>query len=180
MSDHGEFGYLTTAQWEWFRWAVPYSLVLVPFLRSAGNYSISVDEGRGSKSEPALGMPATQIAAIEIEKLAARMGEWDTLEDIANDVEGWQIAVDFTREVRTASDRWPMEDEPHEVKELRCCHCHMLALVYQPPQQPGDESGARCEECGELEADDDFQVRLKVVREELERLGESRRVGNSR
>lgn len=168
---HGEFGYLTTAQWETFQWAVSYSFALVPFLRSAGNYSISVDEGRSAKTEPALGMPATQIAAIEIERLATRLGEWDNLEDIANDVEGWRVALDFTREVRTAAERWPMEDEPHDVKELRCKHCGMLALVYRPPMNVGDESGAHCEECGEMEPDLEFQERLETARKEMEKLG---------
>ncbi|MGO2113294.1 MAG: hypothetical protein ACTH31_16960 [Pseudoclavibacter sp.] len=164
MPDDGEFGYLTTAQWEWFRWAVSYSLALVPFLRSAGNYSISVDEGRASKTEPALGMPATQIAAIEIEKLAARMGEWGTLEDIANDVEGWQIAVGFTREVRTASERWPMEDKPHQVEDVRCTACGMAALVYAPPTLPKDEVSVSCTECGAKEDSDAFSVRVELTR----------------
>lgn len=167
---HGEFGYLTTAQWRAFQWAVSYSLVLVPFLYSAGNYSISVDEGRSRAVDPALGMPATRIAAIEIERLGAELRYWENLEDIANDVEGWQTAVDFTREVQTAAHRWPMEDKPHKVEDLRCVHCGMLALVYQPPQVPGGETAVVCEECGKAEDDRDFAERLTIAREEMMRL----------
>lgn len=165
---HGEFGYLTTAQWEIFQWAVSYSFALVPFLRSAGNYSISVDEGRTAKTEPALGMPATQIAAIEIERLATRLGEWDNLEDIANDVEGWQIALDFTREVRTAAERWPMEDEPHDVKDVRCTECGLVALVYGPPTAPGRDTTVTCGECGATEDPDEFKVRVELTRLQVE------------
>ncbi|MTE24843.1 hypothetical protein [Microbacterium sp. ZXX196] len=167
---HGEFGYLTTAQWRSFQWAVSYSLVLVPFLRDAGNYSISVDEGRTAKTEPALGMPATQIAAIEIESLAGELRHWPDLEDIANDTTGWQVAIDFTREVQTAAHRWPMEDKPHDVEDVRCTHCGMIALVYQPPQVPGDETVVRCAECGQVEDDRDFAERLAIMRDEMKRL----------
>ena len=170
----GEFGYLTTAQWRAFQWAVSYSFVLVPFLRSAGNYSISVDEGRTAMTEPALGMPATQIAAIEIERLANELRYWGDLEDIANDVEGWSVAVDFTREVQTAAHRWPMEDKPHQVEDVRCTHCGLIALVYRPPQVPGDETVVRCEECGEAEGDREFAERLKLMRAEMELLRRSR------
>ncbi|GGO59089.1 hypothetical protein GCM10010910_01210 [Microbacterium nanhaiense] len=171
---HGEFGYLTTAQWETFQWAVSYSFALVPFLRSAGNYSISVDEGRSAKTEPALGMPATQIAAIEIERLATRLGEWDNLEDIANDIEGWQIALDFTREVRTAAERWPMEDEPHDVPDLRCIHCGKLGIVYRPPVAPGDDTKVTCEECGGEEDAESFAARVNMIRLEMEQVRRAR------
>ena len=32
----GEFGYLTTAQWRAFQWAVSYTLAVVPWLYAAG------------------------------------------------------------------------------------------------------------------------------------------------
>lgn len=172
---HGEFGYLTAAQWEWFQWAVSYSMALVPFLRSAGNYSISVDEGRSAKTEPALGMPATQVAAIEIEKLAALMSEWDNLEDIANDVYGWQIAIAFTREVRVASERWPMEDQPHDVPDLRCVLCGMLGIVYRPPVVPGGETKVTCEECGGEEDAESFATRVDMIRVEMEQVRRARK-----
>lgn len=164
MPDDGEFGYLTTAQWRAFQWAVSYSLVLVPFLCSAGNYSISVDEGRSARTEPALGMPATQIAAIEIERLANELRYWGDLEDIANDVEGWRVAVDFTREVQTAAHRWPMEDKPHQVEDVRCTACGMAALVYAPPTLPKDEVSVSCTECGAKEDSDAFSVRVELTR----------------
>lgn len=169
MPDDGEFGYLTTAQWRAFQWAVNFSLAFVPFLRSAGNYSISVDEGgRSSKAEPALGMPATLVSAIEIERLGSELRYWADLEDVANDVEGWKIAVAFTREVTTAAHRWPMLDAPHEVEDVRCTHCHLIALVYVPPQVPGDDTVIRCEECGGVEDDASFASRLQRMRDEME------------
>ena len=164
----GEFGYLTTAQWRAFQWAVSYSFVLVPFLRSAGNYSISVDEGRTAMTEPALGMPATQIAAIEIERLANELRYWGDLEDIANDVEGWSVAVDFTREVQTAAHRWPMEDKPHQVEDVRCTHCGLIALVYAPPTTPGSDTTVTCGECGTTEDPDEFKVRVELTRIQVE------------
>lgn len=164
---HGEFGYLTTAQWRSFQWAVSHSLALVPFLYSAGNYSISVDDRRGKPTEPMLGMPATRIAAIEIDRLAHEMRHWENLEDIANDIHGHRVALLFTKEVQIAANRWPMEDKPHKVEDLRCVHCGMLALVYQPPQTVGDDTKVVCEECGEREDDQAFATRLTLVREEL-------------
>lgn len=167
--DHGEFGYLTTAQWRSFQWAVSYSFALVPFLRSAGNYSISVDEGGNTRAvEPALGMPATLVTAIEIERLAKELGEWDNLEDIANDVFGADIANLFAREVSIAAHRWPMEDRPHEVENVRCTHCGMIALVYRPPVTVGDDTTIRCEECGESEDEETFSTRLALMRHEME------------
>ena len=171
MTDHSDFGYLTTAQWEWFNWAVSSCTFLLPFLHEAGNYSVSVDEGRTSRTEPSIGMPATRIAHIEITRLLDKLSKWDSLADAANDIEGSEIARDLTREVRIAYERWPMEDDTHDVQELRCTKCGMLALVYTPPREFGDDYGARCGECGEMEPHDEYTERLITAREELARYG---------
>lgn len=155
----GEFGYLTTAQWRAFRWAVSYSLAVVPWLYAAGNYSINdPDEARTRSADVQLGMPATMIAAIEIERLSKELGQWANLEDIANDVYGWEIAVLFTREVQTAAARWPIEEKPHKVEHIRCQKCGYLALEYTPPEEGGADSSVTCGECHAVTSGEEFAL----------------------
>ena len=164
MPDDGEFGYLTTAQWRAFQWAVSHSLKLVPFLYVAGNYSISdPDEARTKSSDIPLGMPATLLAAIEIERLGKELRYWADLEDVANDVEGWQIAMLFTREVQTAAARWPMEDKPHTVEHVRCQGCGFLSLEYRPPEYGGDDASIHCGECGVATTGQEFAVMTELM-----------------
>lgn len=166
----GEFGYLTTAQWRSFQWAVHYSLRLVPWLYAAGNYSINdPDEARSKSVDVPLGMPATMLAAIEIERLSRELGEWDNLEDIANDVFGAEIAKQFTREVQTAAHRWPFEDTPHKVEHLRCQTCSGETLRYSPPMFEGDDPEIGCTECGATLTEDQFRTLAAIVAEDMKK-----------
>lgn len=166
---HGEFGYLTTAQWRSFQWAVHYSLRLVPWLYAAGNYSISdPDEARSRSVDVPLGMPATMLAAIEIERLSRELGAWDNLEDIANDVFGADIAKQFTREVQTAAHRWPFEDKPHKVQHVRCPACRYMSLTFFPPEGGGSDSTVRCSECSHSLTGAEFTVIVEVFAREYQ------------
>lgn len=155
--DEGEFGYLTWTQWQAFQWAVHESIRLVPWLHAAGNYSIGdPDEARTRSSDPQLGLPATKLTAIEIEAVQKNLGEWDDLEDVANDVQGSRLALDLTRLVRMSRARWPYEDEPHRIRVIGCPGCHKLALTYFPPEEGGTDARASCQECGHTMTGEEF------------------------
>lgn len=167
--NEGEFGYLTTAQWRAFQWAVSHSVVFVPFLYAAGNYSINdPDEARAKSADVPLGMPATMIAAIEIDRIGQEMREWDDIEDVANDVYGAEVAKMFTREVQTAAHRWPIADEPHRVEYIRCQACGFLALDYHPPATVETDAVVQCGECGNITTGDDFKMMAELFAREYQ------------
>lgn len=173
---HGEFGYLTWGQWQAFQWAVNESAFLAYWLHIAGAYSISdPDEARGGKSaDVPLGLPATKLAAIEIDRLRAELrkafDDMGSLEAIANDVEGAELATMFTREVQTARARWPYEDEPHEVKYIDCMLCRRPTLKFAPPSQGGVDSTVECTFCGTTETGEHFTDRVEAFAREYEEI----------
>ena len=163
--DAGEFGYLTWHQWRAFQWAANEAGRLTAWLHAAGNYSISdPDETHsGSRTDVPLGMPATKLAALEIERLGALLAPWSNLEDIANDAQAAEIAVHLTREVQTATHRWPYEDKPHRVQHIRCQACGLLTLEYRPPEAGGTDAHITCTECSAALTGDEFRTIAELV-----------------
>ncbi|WP_323986219.1 hypothetical protein [Microbacterium plantarum] len=178
---HENVGYLTWAEWDRFNAAVHRSLIIVPWLHAAGYIKGEVNEIRSPSSDHPLGLPPTWLAAEEIRRLSGELRYWANLEDVANDVDGADTARLFTREVETASARWPIEDRPHHVQHVRCQQCAGETIRYDPPRYDADEVKIACTECGRTYDDDEFTTLLKLVLDELERqgvkVGGTRRLG---
>lgn len=174
MSDvfegRGNVGYLTWEQFSRFRRAVHHSLEMVPWLRVAGYIRTGEpDEIRAPSSDRPLGLPPTWLAAEEISRLSRELQFWPDLEDVAKDSDGFEVAILFTREVETASHRWPFEDKAHKVQHLRCQSCSAETLRYSPPMAPGEEVSIRCTECGASMSDDEFRILATLVAAEVQR-----------
>lgn len=163
MTTHEDVGYLTWDEFKSFRWAVHYSLRLVPWLRVAGHIRGEASEVRAPSSDPPMNLAATWIAAEEIDRLSRELSVWPNLEDVAADHFGVTVARWFTREVQTAAHRWPFEDRARRVQYLRCQACTADALQYSPPEFEGDASGIGCVECGATMTDDEFRVLAAMV-----------------
>lgn len=181
MNDHENVGYLTWEEWRRFRIAVDKSLIIVPWFRVAGYIKSDINEIRSPSSSHPLGIPPTWLAAEEITRWSKELQYWADLEDVANDVDGKDIAMTFTREVETALARWPVEDKPHKVRYLRCQECAGETIKYDPPQFDGDEIHIACTECGHHLTEDEFKTLVTLVTEEIKRtekaIGGTRRVG---
>lgn len=181
MSEHEDIGYMTWGQFDRFRNAVHLSLIVVPWFRAAGYIKGQAEEIRAPSSNHPLGIPPTWLAAEEIERLSRELSHWDNLEDIANNLDGKDIALDFTREVETAMARWPIEDKPHKVRHVRCQECAGETIKYTPPMFGAGEVHIACTECGHQLDEDEFKVLLELVTSEIKRteksIGGTRRLG---
>lgn len=181
MSDHESVGYLTWEQFDRFRKAVHQAQVVIPWFRVAGYIRGQTEEVRAPSSNHPLGLPPTWLAAEEITRLSYELRYWADLEDVANDLYGQNIALQFTREVETAMHRWPIEDKPHKVRHVRCQTCIGETITYTPPQFGGDKTHIVCTECGREYDDDELKVLVELVTHEMKRtenaFGSARRLG---
>lgn len=144
IEGEGYVGYLTWDQWERFTRAFQTARTHLHWWRIAGHIrSGDPDEHKTRSSEPQLVLPATWLAADEISRLIGILNDWPELEDAANDVDGCELALLFTREVETAHAKWPMADRPHKVKFIRCRHCQQKTLKYYPPRLSGPVAAPR-------------------------------------
>lgn len=171
-------GYLSYSQFDRFRWAVHNSRNLVPWLRIAGYIrGGDVDELKHRTSDRPLGLPPTWIAAEEISRLSNELNPYPELEDAAHDQYGAWIAWEFTREVETASHKWPYEDRPHNVRYLGCPACEAPALRYAPPQHGGGQVEVKCRACFTVIDEQLFATlaRRAEIEHEQRRLGERER-----
>lgn len=174
MSDvfegRGNVGYLTWEQFSRFQRAVHHSLDMVPWLRVAGYIRTGEpDEIRAPSSDRPLGLPPTWLAAEEISRLSRELQFWPDLEDVAKDAEGYEIAILFTREVETASHRWPFEDKAHKVQHLRCQSCSAQSLRYSPPGFEGDVVEIKCTDCAATLTEDEFRTLAALVAMEVQK-----------
>lgn len=169
-----EVGFMSWEEFRRFRWAVGYSLKLVPWLRVAGYVKGEQDEIRSAAVEPPLGLPPTWVAAEDITRLSLEMNGWSDLEDIAADDYGVEIARQFTREVSTAAHKWPFEDRPHKVQWVRCPACGYTSLRYQPPEFGGDVVTVQCQECRHVVSDEEFAALTALIASEFANLKEKR------
>ena len=182
MSEHQNVGYMTWEAFDRFRRAVHQAQIVVPWFRVAGYVRNAVANDRiNSSVDHPLGLPPTWLAAEEISRLSGELRYWDYLEDVANDLYGQNIALQFTREVETAMHRWPIEDKPHRVRHVRCQQCAAETIRYEPPQFEGDETKIACTECGRKYGDDELKELVELVTAEMKRtenaIGGARRLG---
>lgn len=178
MIENENVGYLTWDEWHRFRIAVNKSLIVVPWFRVAGYIKGGSEEIRPPSSNHPLGVPPTWLAAEEITRLSHELRHWTNLEDIANDDFGQDIARQFTREVETAIARWPIEDNPHNVRHVRCQECAGETIRYRPPQFDGDNVHIACTECRAELTEDKFTELMELLIEEGKKhIGGTRRLG---
>lgn len=184
MFDGYNVGYMTYDEFNRFRRAVNYSMKLVPWLRVAGYIkSGEPDDIRGSSVEQPLGIPSTWLAAEEITQLSQELNRWQDLEDIAADDGGFELALIFTREVETATAKWPFEDRAHKVQYVRCPACQMVGLRYEPPEFSGDQIAVKCRECRHFVSEDEFAKLTTLIAMEFAEAKEKsreRRLGDRR
>jgi len=164
-------GYLTMREFNKARWAYDMSHPASPFmawLREAGNVSFSVDDdGVQSSTMPSIPIPATKLAHDEIARISLELNKWPGVEEAANDKFGASLLLDLGREVSTAMHRWPMEDKPRRIVDLRCGGCGLLTLVYRPPRWEGDELKADCSNrCGFELVGEELALSIDMVLEE--------------
>ncbi len=164
-------GYLNMREFNKARWAYDMSHPASPFmawLREAGNVSFSVDDdGVQSSTMPSIPIPATKLAHDEIARISLELNKWPGVEEAANDKFGASLLLDLGREVSTAMHRWPMEDKPRRIVDLRCGGCGLLTLVYRPPRWEGDELKADCSNrCGFELVGEELALSIDMVLEE--------------
>lgn len=150
MNDHPEdgVGYLTRTEWERLERAITEAPVYARWLRVAGHLKTGdPDELRVRNQGPSIPLPSTWLAADEIDRLWGELNKWPTLEQAVNTLDGQFFALMFTREVETATAKWPIEDKPHRVQYLRCRGCQNIALKYFPPEGAGKDITVMCTAC---------------------------------
>lgn len=165
-------GYLDMRDYNKARWAFEYSRKFLPWLRIAGYVSFTdVDVRVDSSSDGHIGIPATKLAYLEITRLMQELNQWREVEDAAGDDWGAELLKDLGREMSTAVHRWPMEEKPHKITDMRCGGCGMLTLMYRPPRWEEDEIKADCSQrCGFELVGDDLMKSVKLLEmEEIER-----------
>lgn len=176
---HEDVGYLEYRDFARARWAYDYSMKFMPWLREAGYVNFAEENERiQSSSESPLGIPATKLAYLELTGIIGELNRWEELEDAANDKIGASLLIDLGREMSSAVHRWPMEERPHRIIDMRCGGCGMLTLMYRPPRWEGDDVKADCSSmCGfELVGQELADSVAEIEKEEIERqLGERRR-----
>ena len=147
------------------------TVIIVPWLHAAGYIKGEVNEIRSPSTDHPLGLPPTWLAAEEISRLSGELRYWANLEDVANDDYGARVARQFTREVETATARWPIEDKGHAVKHVHCQQCSAERIRYEPPRYDGDEVSIACTECGRTYTDEEFVALVELVTEEMRKMG---------
>lgn len=169
MTDHEDVGYMTWRDFEALQWAVNESRRLVPWLYQAGFIRTGEDVTVQTSATGYMNLAPTWLAAEEISRLLNELNQFPELEDAANDKFGQYLATQLTREVQTASYRWPYEERTHKVARLRCAGCERLSLVYRPPRFEGDAIRVDCG-CGYVLCEDEFTFACELLAlEEQER-----------
>lgn len=168
MLGDGRVGYLEQRDWNRARWAYEYANKFLPWLDMAGYVSFDADVGTVDTSASAgLGIPATSLMADEIRRLIREIDRWPYLETAARDIFGASLMLDLGREMTTAVHRWPMEDKPRKIVDLRCGGCGQLTLIYRPPRWEGDDLKADCSErCGFELVGEELALSIEMVLEE--------------
>lgn len=130
-------------------WAIGYARQFLPWLRMAGNVNFAAPDVRVSVGGMSSGgIPATLQAHMTISDLIQELQAWEELEDAAADQHGQYVLTSLGREMETAVHRWPMEDRPRQMHDMRCGDCGMLTLVYRPPRHAGDDVTVTCSATG--------------------------------
>lgn len=162
----GRIGYLSVKDLNRARWAYDYQRSFCTWLRVAGYIDFDEKVIVQSSTDGHIGIPATKLAYLEIQRLVHELNAYPTIEDAAQDREAAEIADMLGREVQTAVYRWPMEDKPHKINVLRCGGCGMLTLMYRPPRFDGDRIIVDCQ-CGYLLDEDQFAWAVRHIEGEL-------------
>ena len=139
-------GFLTDRQFNRFVWAHANADQISGWLYRAGHYKVAgEDDVRvDAASTPSAPLPATYLAADEIQSLMRQLVRFTTHQDTANSVKGAELAIALGRAVSAADRNWPQEEKPHFVKHMRCGGCEQLTLAYRPPRWAGDKIRVDC------------------------------------
>jgi len=57
-------------------------------------------------------------------------------------------AIRFGLLMRSAVDRHPVKEEPHQLRRTYCPACRQLTFIWHPPTYPGGPVKVRCKACG--------------------------------
>jgi hypothetical protein len=140
--DAGGVGYLTFDEWDRFTRAWQTAYKHLPWWWVAGHVrGGDGDELRSRSAEHTIPLPGTWLAAHEVTRLMHELNRWPELVDAANDQDGAEFIMLFTREVETAAAKWPFSDRTHRVSYFRCEACQQLTLKYFPPN-PSERENA--------------------------------------
>lgn len=170
--EHEDFGYLTAQEFARARWAYDYAVKFLPWLRVAGYVSFEAEDVRvDSSGGSPIGIPGTKLAYIEISRILVELNVWASVEVAAQDEHGADMLRLLGREMGTAVHRWPMEERPHKIVDMRCGGCGLLTLMYRPPRWEGDEVKADCSQrCGFELVGDELALSVAILeQEEIER-----------
>jgi hypothetical protein len=130
-------------------WAMRYARQFLPWLRVAGDVRFDAPDVRVSGGGPSAGgIPATLQAHMTVSGLIHELQAWDELEDAAADMHGQFLLTQLGSEMDTAVLRWPMEDRPRQMRDMRCGECGQLTLRYRPPRHEGDDIAVTCSATG--------------------------------
>lgn len=180
-------GYYTIDQFDRLRNAVNTARTLVPWLRVAGYIRGQQGERVHSSRDGHIGIPPTWLAAEEISRLLGELNQWKELHDVVNDEHGAWLGWEFVRETETANARWPIEDRPHRVQQMRCDKCQALTLRYHPPRHAEDRIIVRCSDktCRAVMDEAMFAFATHVIEQEnhereKQRLDQARRRRSAR
>jgi hypothetical protein len=139
------------------------------WLKVAGHVSFGPADVRVSSSTtPAIPIPATKLAWEEITRIADELySQFGDIETAAADKFGASLLLDLSREVSTATHRWPAEEKPHKVNVIPCPGCNMLTLIYRPPLEHNTEVRVTCmAECGSTLTGQQFADILDLMEQE--------------
>lgn len=169
-------GYLNMREYNRARWALEYQRTFCTWLRIAGYISFDEQVPVQASQHGHIGIPATKLAYLEIQRLVHELQPFADIDAAAHDPYGAEIANQLGREVQTAVYRWPMEDKPHKINLLRCGGCGMLTLMYRPPRYEGDNVRVDCD-CGYVLEEDGFAWAVAMIEKEENERKEAARQG---
>lgn len=156
-------GFLDQYEYNRFVWAWEHAGAIASWLYRAGNISSGDTDVRiDSSPSPALGLPATYLAADEISRLLTQLNTFRDEEQVANSRHDHWLAIELGRVTSSADRRWPREDKPHRVRTMRCRGCGELTLTFRPPRYPGDLVKVDCK-CGHSMTETEWAVAVDLV-----------------
>lgn len=173
-------GFLEVREFNRARWAYDLShpgSSFMQWLGTAGHVNFNITDVRvNTSSVPAIPIPATKLAWMEINRLSNLLQQWPDVEAAAHDKIGASHLLDLGREVSNAYRQWPDQEKPHKVTAMRCGGCGLLTLTYRPPRFEGDDTMIDCP-CGYALNDDGFAWAVDMIEKEehARRLGERKR-----
>lgn len=162
-------GYLDQQEWARFLWAWGAAGPLASWLYTAGNFNAGTEliERVDSSSAPTINLPATYLAADEINRHLLAINRFSEPEQVANDKIGAHHAIELGRCTSIADRRWPREERPHRISVMTCGGCDQLSMTFRPPRWVGDKIKVDCI-CGYVLNEAEFALVTQIVAADFE------------